>query len=143
MSRRIILCSLDPKVERPELRTFDRNPVDIVKADRGRYVHAALTILRAYRQAADVKRPRPLASFGDWSETVRGALLWLGMADPISTMELVRTSDTKLEELATVLTHWHEVIGTERKSVAQIIKAANKRETSNVGTSTSQYENEG
>jgi putative DNA primase/helicase len=141
MSHRMILCSLDPKEERPEKREFKRNPIDIIKANRGHYVHAALTILRAYRQATDMKRPKPLGSFNDWSDTVRGALLWLGMVDPVDTMELVRESDTKLEELTTVLTHWEEVIRSERMSVAQVIKTANKRETSNfVG---SEYKNEG
>jgi putative DNA primase/helicase len=129
MSRRIILCSLDPKVERPELRTFDRNPVEIVKADRGRYVHAALTIVRAYRQAADAPRPKPLGSFEDWSNTIRGALVWLGMADPVDTMELVRASDTKLEELMTVLTQWQDVIGTVPVTTASLIKTAEKRDT--------------
>jgi hypothetical protein len=141
MSRRMILCSLDPKQERPELRDFKRNPVDIIKADRGLYVHGALTILRAYRQAKGVTQPKPLASFGDWSDTVRGALIWLGMADPVATMELVRESDTKLEELATVLTEWEEVLRSERMSVAQIIKTANKRETSNFAGG--DYQNEG
>jgi hypothetical protein len=99
MARRVILCSLDPKEERPELREFERSPTDIIKADRGRYVHAALTILRAYRQATEVERPGPFASFGE------------------------------LEELVTVLTEWDAVISTERMSVAQIIKTATKSET--------------
>jgi putative DNA primase/helicase len=48
MTRRVILCSLDPNMERPELRTFCSNPFDTVLADRGRFVAAALTVGRAY-----------------------------------------------------------------------------------------------
>jgi putative DNA primase/helicase len=42
MTRRVLLCSLDPDVERPELRVFHSNPFDAVLADRGKYVAAAL-----------------------------------------------------------------------------------------------------
>jgi putative DNA primase/helicase len=120
MSRRTIMCSLDPKMERPETREFKSNPVAAVKADRGRYVCAALTILRAYRLA---KEPRPpaFASFEEWSDTVRGGLIWLGCADPVATVETVRASDTKLEELNAVLEYWHEAIGDTTTSVSDLI----------------------
>ena len=36
MTRRTLLCRLDPKVERPELREFSFDPVEKAKADRGK-----------------------------------------------------------------------------------------------------------
>ena len=133
MSRRMIMCSLDPKLERPELREFARNPVDLVKADRGKYVCAALTILRAYRLAKEVERPKPLASYEEWSSTVRGALIWLGMTDPVETMKDVRASDTKLDGLTGVLTSWKEAIGDETLSAAEVGKRATKTHEVGVG----------
>jgi hypothetical protein len=127
MSRRTLMCFLDPQVERPELRIFDSNPVQTVRRDRGRYVHASLTIGRAYRQAADAPRPTPLGSFEDWSNTIRGAVLWLGMADPVETMERVRGSDPQLDELVAVLTHWDSAIGSDRTTVSGLIKVANQK----------------
>jgi putative DNA primase/helicase len=56
MTRRALLCSLDAGVERPELRKFKDDPVGKVESDRGTYVTAALTILRAYNVAG---RPCP------------------------------------------------------------------------------------
>jgi hypothetical protein len=38
LCRRVITATLDPKLERPELRVFAGNPVDKVLADRGAYV---------------------------------------------------------------------------------------------------------
>jgi hypothetical protein len=35
MTRRALLCSLDPKVERPELLTFSTNPLQTVRENRG------------------------------------------------------------------------------------------------------------
>jgi hypothetical protein len=142
LSRRTLLCSLDPKTERPELREFDRNPLEIVRADRGRFVHAALTLVRAYGQDPGAQRPKPLGSFEDWSNTIRGALVWLGMADPLLTQEKVRANDPKLDELAAVLTHWQAVIGACRVSVAELIKTANKRDTSKFGREVPEYEHE-
>jgi hypothetical protein len=53
MTRRVVLCTLDAKKERPELRNFKRDPVAEVLADRGAYVAAVLTVVRAYIAAGD------------------------------------------------------------------------------------------
>jgi Primase C terminal 2 (PriCT-2) len=84
--RRTLQCSLDANMENPYLRAFKRDPVREVLADRGRYVAAALTIARAYIVAGMPDRPSALASFGPWSDKVRGALMWLGQADPVATV---------------------------------------------------------
>ncbi len=47
MTRRALISFLDPQVERPELREFAVDPIEQIRRDRGRYVIAALTILRA------------------------------------------------------------------------------------------------
>ena len=49
--RRTVQISLDANEENPETRTFTRDPVAEVLADRGRYIAAILTIARAYRVA--------------------------------------------------------------------------------------------
>lgn len=127
MTRRALLCQLDPKIERPELRTFDFEPVARVKADRGRYVRAALTVLLAYHHAGRPPKAIPLGSFEDWSNLVRASLLWLGRADPVDTMERARSSDPRLDELSSVLTQWAEVIGKERVTVRRLIEKATRQ----------------
>ena len=69
--RRALLCSLDPKLERPEQRQFKGNPVDTVMADRAKYIAAALTIPRAYFVAGQPNKADRLASFEGWSDIVR------------------------------------------------------------------------
>jgi hypothetical protein len=133
LSRRALICSLDPEVERPELRIFRSNPVEKVRADRGRYVHAALTIVRAHRQSG-APRPTPLGSFEGWSDTIRGALIWLGMADSVDTMEKVRTSDPRLDEIVAVLAHWETVHGLQTQvSANRLIHFANKQDPKELG----------
>ncbi|MFH5927380.1 hypothetical protein [Roseomonas xinghualingensis] len=126
MARRAVLCQLDPKCERPELRTFASDPVQQVKADRPRYLAAALTVLRAYHVAGRPKQADPLGSFGDWSRWVRDALIWLGQSDPVETMETVRAQDPKLDALTAVLSQWSSVIGSARVSVQDIIERATR-----------------
>ena len=124
MTRRALLCRLDPGCERPELRVFDRDPVEVVRADRGRYRVAALTVLRAFHVNGRPKQREPLGSFAAWSLWIRDCLIWLGQADPVDTLDNVRAHDPKLDALTAVLTQWWEVLQTKRSSVQDIIAAA-------------------
>lgn len=125
MTRRALMCKLDPGEERPELRTFEtRHPVDMVKADRGRYVAAALTILRAYAVVRRRPLKPPLGSFEEWCATVRDALLWLDQADPVDTLDQARQSDPKLDALRAVMSHWRTVIGSNEITAGRLIDRA-------------------
>jgi hypothetical protein len=48
MVRRGFVCKFEALDERPELRTYQHSPLKAAAADRGAYVAAALTIIRAY-----------------------------------------------------------------------------------------------
>ena len=124
LTRRTMLCSMDAKVERPELREFKADPLAMVRADRGRYLSAALTILRAYHVAGRPAQPKALGSFAAWSGWVRGAVMWLGHADPVASQDAAREIDPRGAELAAVLGQWNEVIGDRRVTSAQLIEGA-------------------
>ena len=127
MTRRGLLCHLDPRVERPELRQFETNPIAAVKGERGKFVAAVLTLLRAYQMAGRPAEPSALGSFAAWSSLVRGALIWLGEADPVDTMERARSLDPRLEELSAVLLQWREVVGDVRITVRKVIEKATRQ----------------
>ena len=124
LTRRTLLCRLDAGVECPELRQFNADPLALVRADRGRYVAAALTLLRAYHVAGRPNQPKPLGSFEVWSSWVRGALIWCGFADPVESQHSAREVDPRGAELAAILGQWDEVIGDRRVTSAQIIASA-------------------
>jgi hypothetical protein len=111
VTRRSVLSRLDPKMERPELREFDFDPTERARENRPALVAAALTIMRAFKAAGSPRQATPLGSFEDWSSTIRDALIWLGRADPVETMEHTRATDNKLDDLASVLTLWRAEIG--------------------------------
>ena len=124
MTRRTMLCRLDSGLERPEEREFASSPLAELKANRGEYLIAALTILRAYHLAGRPGMPKPLGSFETWSSWVRGALIWVGEVDPVGSLEAVRANDPVRSSQAAVLEQWAAVIGSRRVTSAQIIQAA-------------------
>jgi hypothetical protein len=131
--RRVVMCRLDAQVERPELREFNFEPVEMVLADRGKYVAAALTVLRAY---AVVGYPNPLpdlGGFGDWTKRVASALVWLGEANPIDTIEASRADDPDLNDLRRLMAEWERTFKGECVTVAEAIKVAIDDEIKNPG----------
>jgi len=60
MTRRVVLCALDPKTDRPEERLFSKDLYRWIPENRPALVAAALTALRAYIAAG-----RPPASVAD------------------------------------------------------------------------------
>jgi hypothetical protein len=129
MTRRAILCRLDPGCERPELRQFSSDPVITLQEGREPYLVAALTVLRAFHVAGRPRQADPLGSFEAWSDWVRGALIWLGEADPVGSMEAIRADDPKLEAITAVLTQWWQVLSGRTVTVRQIIDAATAQQT--------------
>lgn len=127
MTRRVVVCSLDPNMERPELREFKADPLATIMADRGRYIAAALTISRAYAVAGFPGEARPLASFEQWSRYVRSALIWLGCADPVETMERARADDPVTAPLRGLLPIWHSTLGERALLVSEVKSAADQR----------------
>jgi putative DNA primase/helicase len=120
MTRRVILGNLDAKVERPEDRTFTFDPVKRVLADRGAYIAAAMTIVRAYLVAGQPDKKPSLASYGAWSDMVRSALVWCGCGDPVETMKTIRDTDPVLTTLRAVLEGWQKVFQGESKTTAEV-----------------------
>lgn len=106
LTRRTLIGRLDSDMERPELRTFRDDPVATVMRERGRYIAACLTIVRAYIVAGKPGRLPKLASFGAWSDLVRSALVWLGCADPCDSILTARDNDPTLQQRTAFFAAW-------------------------------------
>jgi hypothetical protein len=122
LTGRSLLCSLDAKQERPELRKFAGNVVKETGARRGELVVAALTVLRAWhlaRAAGAHVDIDPLGGFEEWSQRVREALIWLGEADPNDTIDKTRGNDPATEALIAVLLQWNQHLGASASYTVQ------------------------
>ena len=126
MTRRCVTIHLDPGCEVPAARSFRRpDLVRDVLRERGRYVSAALTIVRAWIVAG---RPRTacksLAGYGDWSDLCRQPLLWLGLADPTESVFEAMAEDPDRETLDRLLTAWQAIFGRTPAMVRDAIRQA-------------------
>lgn len=111
-ARRALRLRLQSDLENPEERTGFKHPnlLAWVRQERGRLASASVTILRAWHVAG---RPSmnlpPWGSFDSWSNIVRNAVVWAGMADPGATrQEVQRESDREAMLLRQLLHAWRE-----------------------------------
>lgn len=127
MHRRTLVCRIDAQDEHPERRQFEFNPLDLYRDNRPAYVLAALTILRAYIVADKPDRPPRLGSFEGWSDLIRGALMWLGYADPVETQATIMEDNSDLVQLGYLLEQL-EVAGLRSITSQNITKAITSAE---------------
>lgn len=123
LSRRVVTIELDARCESPLLRKFNGDPVGAVRADRGRWVMTALRALQDFLQGGEVPELAPVASFGDWSRTVRGALVAAGLPDPARALVRNVESDDDRDLLAHVLQVWRECFGGELLTLREVLQA--------------------
>jgi putative DNA primase/helicase len=126
--RRTLMCSLDTNMENPYEREFKNDPLNRILVDRGKYIAACLTIVRAYLAAGELVKLTPLASYEEWSRTVREPLVWLGKADPVKTIDDTRDEDPELVSLAAVMAELQKLLDGGLMTVGDIKDAACERE---------------
>jgi hypothetical protein len=126
MVRRGLVCRLEALDERPELRSFKRDALEVAAANRGSYVAATLTIVRAYFTAGTPRVCGPLGSYGAWSRMVRSPLVWLGQPDPIKSMDDLREEDFELANIREFFELWlaYDLDLATDYTTARIIEAA-------------------
>jgi hypothetical protein len=112
--RRVCPIRLESKMEHPENRGNFRHPnlKRHVRKNRVVLVGAGLTILRAFHVAGRPLPPglKPWGSFEEWSDLIRGAILWCGLADPREAcVELQQRSDTTAANMAVLLKCWERM----------------------------------
>jgi hypothetical protein len=119
MARRVLMCRIDSKQERPDTRQFTFDVRDMVREMRGELVVAGLTILRAYFVAGRPQKMDKIGSFEQWN-FIREALVWLGQADPAETRNYLFANDPRKAVLAELLNEWYECLGSKLITLAEI-----------------------
>jgi len=129
MARRCITINLEPASENPVAHEFKRpNLMREVLANRGRYVIAALTVVRAWIVAG---RPdtvcKTFNSYASWSDWCRQPLLWLGRADPTDAVFEGMAEDPDREALGNLLVALKDQFGSAPTMVKAMVKRASER----------------
>lgn len=121
MATRAVMATIDAGVEEPAARTFDVDLRKDVPRRRGELVSAALTVLRGHA-AAGMPGARSDTRFLGWSRLVRGALLWLGEADPWETRHAVRGGDSARDEAVRLMDALEANFGREPFSARDVCR---------------------
>ncbi|MCX5922143.1 MAG: hypothetical protein NTX86_02345 [Candidatus Dependentiae bacterium] len=123
ISTRSLLCKLDAQVERPEERSFALDLRKHIPQNRSKLVRAGLTILRAYYLAGkptqDIKQ---FGRFEEWSDWVRSAIVWIGMADPCESRKDIENSDPVRILLSSLFTAWHVLVGSKEVKIKDLVE---------------------
>lgn len=106
----------------PALVQYHGRPIDLLAANRGKFVAAALTIVSAWQQAGSPRADVPsLASYEDWSDLCRQPLLWLGLPDPAASVIEQLTDDPDQDALSVFLRAWHTALGDRSVTLRQLL----------------------
>ncbi|WP_247430197.1 bifunctional DNA primase/polymerase [Bradyrhizobium sp. 44] len=124
MTTRSLLCKLDAQMENPETRRFDIDLKTWVPQHRAELVVAGLTVLRAFVVAGrpGLKELTPFGRFEDWSNLVRGALVWLGEPDPCKTRDFIATDDPERNDLEQLFAAIKDNAGDTPWSAGELIR---------------------
>ena len=130
MSRRVLICRIDPQTEQPQARSFDLNPKDVCINERQRMVSAALLLIRFYLSSG-VKKIGDTGSFSEWDTFVRQTVIHIGKTiapnqyvDIAKSIELNQAEDPEMEVLLQLFQEWLKTFGSEWVSAKQVISKA-------------------
>lgn len=121
--RRVLTIHLDPRCATPATLSYSGNPVEKVRANRGAYVAAVLTIILAWRKAGSPRSvTKSIVTYGgSWTHYCREPLMWLGHPDPATSLIEQVTHDPDADTLLGLMTEWYRSFGsiptTVRKAV--------------------------
>jgi putative DNA primase/helicase len=104
--RRTIRIIIDASMEDPTKRRFTGDPLGDIAQDRGKYIAAILTMVRAFIVAGSPGQLAPYPSYKLWSNRVRSALVWLGEADPVLSISQSQAQDPIVAQRTAVFDAW-------------------------------------
>ena len=132
MQRRAVICCVDAKMERPELRSGFAIPnlIGWVAEHRMAILSSVFTILRAHAHAGyPTGEGTALGGFEIWSRRVAHALTWLDMPNPLLSQQQLRSDDAELQGRAALF----RAIFSWQEERSQMNRAWTMRELSSAG----------
>ncbi len=125
LMRRVLQIHLDPRCDSPVSLSYRKDPLDLMRKNRAKYVGAALTVVQAWLAAGSPKTDvSNIASFGgEWADFCRHPLIWLGQADPADGFFEQLKSDPDVEILGRLLKQWDKAFGANPKPLRAVLMA--------------------
>jgi hypothetical protein len=124
IARRTVRIRIDPRIDRPWLRTGFRheNLRQWARAHRGALVAACITVIRAGLPTGTPGRA--LGTFEDWSSVMGRILSGVGIPGFLENLvKLYDAADTEGQRWRAVVEVWREAYGSKRVKAADVYKA--------------------
>jgi hypothetical protein len=128
MASRTVMVRLDPKMARPELRTFEMGQFsDWIREDGNReeLLWHLLILVQSWMQAGAAKdTSHTMRGFTRWAQLMGGLLTFHGLTGFLDNADDLEARDTDAEEWMVFLAKWHEVFGPQQKTSKELHTSA-------------------
>lgn len=129
MASRTVLVRLDPRMEKPQLRTFEMGQFSdwiTEPGNRADLLYHLLVLVQAWMKGgAPMEASHLMRGFTRWAQAMGGLLAFHGLTGFLSNVDDLEGRDTDQEEWATFLRKWYEVYGTNAKTAKDIQASSN------------------
>ncbi len=124
--RRVLTIHIDPRCATPATMTYYGSPVEKVRACRGFYVAAVLTIILAWRKAGSPRAEvGSIVTYGGaWTDYCRHPLMWLGYPDPATALLEQVKHDPDGDALGRLMAKWQSAFGSAPTTVRKAVETA-------------------
>jgi hypothetical protein len=113
MARRTLAIDIQPRSADPERDRYDFDPTEVIAKRRIKFLQAAYTIMRAFRQAGMPSHGLPaVGSFSDWSRKVRDPVFWLTGYDLAEAFRQNKVEDPRRQDDAALMRALHDIYGS-------------------------------
>ncbi len=141
MSRRVLVCRIDPESDAPQKRQFDINPKELCQLDRQRLVSAALTLIRFYLSSGAPK-VGDTGSFSEWDRFVRQTIMYISRTispgeyvDVGKSIEINQAEDPEKEMLLNLFRTWSDLFKDQWVTSTQLLDSNQEWDPNQYGLS--------
>ena len=128
MASRTVLVRLDPRMEHPELRTFEMGQFSDWIRDRdnrAQLMYHLIVLVRAWMQSgAPTDTSQIMRGFTRWAQIVGGFVAFHGWTGFLSNVDELASRDTDEEEWTAFLSKWFEIYGDRRRITSRELHAS-------------------
>ncbi|BBP43532.1 hypothetical protein [Thiosulfativibrio zosterae] len=110
MSRRVLMCRINPQSEQPINRTFDFDPIELARETRPKIIMSVLALVQYWIDAGAPEEKGRAASFSSWDKLVRQPIAFLArtlpeskLVDPMTVMLKNAQANPELDDLFELL----------------------------------------
>jgi putative DNA primase/helicase len=126
ITRRVLKSRINQGVENPDELYFDKDPVQYTSNHRDEIIQSIIIILKAFLNSDDKPAVKPMGSFEVWSNFIRRAVIWMGLADPCLSKQIIQADDDEKNKISGLLEILYDVFQDKEFIVKDMIRTTDE-----------------